>query len=72
MEIQPWYYLTLFVLIPFYTDLVVNWNIFLAGLMFSYYPYIRLGGWDTVEKVMIKHQIIAVFFLVNTIHEGVK
>jgi hypothetical protein len=68
MEIQPWYYLILFVLIPFYTKLLIDWNIFIAGLMFSYYPYIRLGGWDTVEKVTIKHNIIIVFLFVNIVY----
>lgn len=68
MEIQPWYYLIVFVLIPFYTKLLIDWNIFIAGLMFSYYPYIRLGGWDTVEKVTIKHNIIIVFLFVNIVY----
>lgn len=68
MEIQPWYYLILFVLIPFYAKLLIDWNIFISGLIFSYYPYIRIGGWDTVEKVTIKHQIIFVFFLLNIIY----
>lgn len=68
MEIQPWYYLILFVLIPFYTKLLIDWNIFIAGLMFSYYPYIRLGGWDTVEKVTIKHNIIIAFLFVNIVY----
>jgi len=72
MEIQPWYYLTLFVFIPYYINLVKDLDIFLAGLIFSYYPYIRLGGWDTVEKVSIKHQIIIVFFFLNVIYIAVK
>lgn len=72
MEIQPWYYLIIFAFIPFYFNLVADLNIFLAGLIISYYPYIRLGGWDTVEKVAIKHQIITVFLIINTIYIVVK
>jgi hypothetical protein len=68
MEIQPWYYLTIFAFIPFYFDIVSDLNIFLGGLILSYYPYIRLGGWDTAEKVAIKHQIITVFFIANIVY----
>ena len=34
----------------------------------SYYPYIRLGGWDTADKVNLKHQIIFIFFLINVFY----
>lgn len=72
MEIQPWYYLTLFIFIPFYSGLIIDLNLFFAGLLLSYYPYIRLGGWDTVAKVTIKHQIIAIFFFLNIIYLFIK
>jgi hypothetical protein len=65
MEIQPWYYMTLFVFLPYYEDWLLKCSIFMIGLLVSYYPYIRLGGWDTAGKVLIKHQIIAVFFFIN-------
>lgn len=64
-EIQPWYFLALFILLPYYETLLSRFNIFFIGLLFSYYPYIRLGGWDSFEKVNLKHQIIIVFFLLN-------
>lgn len=67
-EVQPWYFLALFAAIPFYGDLVRKLNIFFAGLLFSYYPYIRFGGWDTVEKVALKHQIIYVFLALNILY----
>lgn len=66
-EVQPWYFLALFAAIPFYGDLVRKLNIFFAGLLFSYYPYIRFGGWDTAEKVALKHQIIYVFLALNVL-----
>lgn len=72
MEIQSWYYLTLFIFIPFYSGLIIDLNIFFAGLLMSYYPFIRLGGWDTVEKVTIKHQIITVFFFMNIVYIFIK
>jgi len=71
MEIQPWYFLALFAFLPFYDEVISSMNIFFFGLLMSYYPYIRLGGWDTVEKVNIKHQIIFAFFLINVFYFGV-
>lgn len=66
--IQPWYFLTIFVFLPFYEQFIYKLNIFFAGLLFSYYPYIRLGGWDKPEKVALKHNIIAVFFVLNLLY----
>ena len=34
----------------------------------SYYPYIRLGGWDTEDKVVLKEQIILVFTIMNVLY----
>lgn len=67
-EIQPWYFLSLFAFIPFFEKLLFRFTIFFAGLLFSYYPYIRLGGWDTLEKVKLKHTIIFVFAVVNLLY----
>lgn len=64
-EIQPWYFLSVFVFLPIFTKLIEKLNIFFAGLLFSYYPYIRLGGWDSVEKINLKHWIIFFGFLIN-------
>lgn len=64
-EIQPWYFLTLFAFLPFFENFISRLNIFWAGLLFSYYPYIYLGGWDTQDKIVLKHNIIIVFALLN-------
>lgn len=69
-EIQPWYFLVLFALLPFYKKLIFSMNIVFAGLLFSYYPYIRLGGWDTQDKVDMKHAVMIVFLLINAIFLG--
>ncbi len=66
-EIQPWYFLTLFIFLPYYETLLSRFNIFFAGLLFSYYPYIRFGGWDEAWKVDIKHRIIVLFLILNII-----
>jgi len=67
-EIQPWYFLTLLVFLPFNAQLINRLNIFFAGLLFSYYPYVRFGGWDQTWKVDLKHQIILFFFLINIVY----
>ena len=67
-EIQPWYFLNLFIFLPFYEQLISRLNIFFFGLLISYYPYIRLGGWDSLEKVNIKHWIIGLFLIINIIY----
>ncbi len=64
-EIQPWYFLAFFAFIPYFEKLLFRFNIFFMGLLFSYYPYIRLGGWDSVEKTTLKHIIILVFGVIN-------
>ncbi len=67
IEIQPWYFLTLFIFLPFFTEAINKLNIFFFGLLISYYPYIRLGGWDTNEKIIIKHWIIISALILNII-----
>ena len=63
--IQPWYFLNIFVFLPFYDRFISRMNVFFFGLLVSYYPYIRLGGWDNVDNVNLKHSIIIVFFIVG-------
>ncbi len=67
-EIQPWYFLILFAFLPFYEELIGRLNIFFAGLLLSYYPYIRLGGWESVEKLSLKHIIIVGSLIINFIY----
>ncbi len=67
-EIQPWYFLAVFAFIPFYERLINHFAIFFAGLLLSYYPYIRLGGWDSADKVNLKHLIIIWLSLFNMIY----
>lgn len=64
-EIQPWYFLILFIFLPIFPNLIRKIEIFLMGLICSYYPYIMLGGWDTKYKVDLKHQIIIYFLIAN-------
>ena len=67
-EIQPWYFINVFVFLPFYNKLINRLNIFFFGLLLSYYPYIRFGGWDTLEKINLKHLIIGAFLIFNLVY----
>ncbi len=67
-EIQQWYFLTLFAYLPLYKSIIQKTNIFLFGLLMSYYPYIYLGGWDGDEKMWWKHVIINVFAAINILY----
>ncbi|PIY72387.1 hypothetical protein COY87_01240 [Candidatus Roizmanbacteria bacterium CG_4_10_14_0_8_um_filter_33_9] len=67
-EIQPWYFLGLLAFTPFLSEFINKLWIFFFGLLISYYPYIRFGGWDTVDKVNLKHLIIIIFFGINLLY----
>jgi len=67
-EIQPWYFLIIFILYPFFSFLLEKMDLFFIGLLLSYYPYLRFGGWDTIEKINQKHIIILIFFGLNIIY----
>lgn len=56
-EIQPWYYLNLFALIPFYFAFKHHTYILTAGLVATYYPYIALGSWAMEGNTELKHMI---------------
>jgi len=57
MEIQPWYFLSLFVFLPYFPQFIEKLNILFFGLLLSYYPFIRLGDW-TAEKVLQKREMV--------------
>ncbi|MDO8497947.1 MAG: hypothetical protein Q7S61_05395 [bacterium] len=67
-EVQPWYFLNVLIFLPFFSEFISDLKLFFFGLLMSYYPYIRLGGWDTAEKVGLKHTIIFVFFVLNIVY----
>jgi hypothetical protein len=59
MEIQPWYFLSLFVFLPYFPTIIERLNIIFFGLLLSYYPFIRFGDWNA-EKVVLKREIVFV------------
>lgn len=57
-EIQPWYFLNYFTLLPFIYQSILSLNILNFSLLLSYYPYIRYSQWSDPENIAIKHSII--------------
>lgn len=68
MDFQPWYFLILFGLLPFYKNIISQLNIFFMGLLLSYYPFIRYGDWDSLFKTTLRKQIIIVALIINIIY----
>ncbi len=67
-EIQPWYFLTILVLLPFYERFIQRASIFFSGLLFSYYPYVRFGEGSYANQIVLKHQVILIFFVFNVVY----
>jgi hypothetical protein len=59
MEIQPWYFLSLFVFVHYFPQFIEKLFILFFGLLLSYYPFIRFGDW-TAQSVFMKREIIFV------------
>lgn len=68
VEIQSWYFLNLLLFVVLYPNFIQRLQIFFAGLLLSYYPYVMLGGWDSDYKIDLKHQIILGGFVLNALY----
>ena len=64
MEIQPWYFLSLFVFLPYFPHFIEKLNILFFGLLLSYYPFIRFGDW-TAKTVVLKREIIFIALFIQ-------
>ncbi len=67
-EIQPWYFLNLYVIVYFAPSLIRKLDIFFVGLILSYYPYVYGGEWGQGGDVSTKHTIIVAFACVNMLY----
>lgn len=67
-EIQPWYFLNLFLFVPFAPGIFDRFAIFFTGLLLSYHPYVLGGEWGQGGDVQSKHTIIVVSFVVNILY----
>lgn len=63
-EIQPWYFLNLFIFVPFFPKLFKKLNLLFFFLLMSYYPYIRFSQWNLVSSIELKHKIIFIGFII--------
>ncbi len=59
-DFQQWYVLNLLVLLPFLPRIIMALQPLYLGLLLSYYPFIRLGGWGDEWHVQLKLWIVAV------------
>lgn len=66
-EIQPWYFLNLLVLLPYFPRLFIWLTPFFMGLILSYYPYVIGGEWGQGGNVEMKRWIIGVGFIINVV-----
>jgi hypothetical protein len=71
IEVQPWYFLNLFTLLPYWEELIYNLGIFFFGLLLSYSPFILQGSF-TQSGLDLKHLIICLGLIFNLIYLGVK
>lgn len=67
MEIQPWYFLSLFAFVPFFGVYVERLSVLFFGLLLSYYPFIRFGDW-TAKTVGMKREIILIMAILQAIY----
>lgn len=67
LEIQPWYFLSLFVFLPFFSGFIEKLNILFFGLLLSYYPFIRFGDW-TAKTVSMKRDIVFIALFINSLY----
>lgn len=66
-DIQPWYFMSILVYLPFIPNLLSNLHIFFLGLLLSYYPFIALGEWNE-SRVALKHNITYTFLALNILY----
>lgn len=63
----PWYFLNVFVLLPFVGKRMKDFSLLFLGLLLSYYPFIAFGEWDNY-KLAMSHNIIGIAILINGIY----
>lgn len=68
-EVQGWYFLVLFGFLPYYENILDKANIFFAGLLIAYYPFVQAAGWG-VDQIQDKHTIIIVFYILFLLSLG--
>lgn len=65
--LQPWYFLNLFLFIPYFKRDIEVIDIFMMGLLLSYFPLIRYGSWDRVDGLDLKLLVLTAFTTLNVV-----
>lgn len=63
--IQPWYFLNLFLFIPYFMKDLQSFDLIMMGLLLSYFPIIRYGSWDLVSGYDLRIGVIALFCILH-------
>lgn len=70
-EAHPWYFLGLFVFLPYFEKLFLYAYPLFTGLLLSYYPYVVGGEWGQGGDVLLKRNIIYSAAIVNIVFVAV-
>ncbi len=66
-EAQPWYFINLFIFVPFYFNFLKKLNVLFFFLLASYYPYLKFSQWNLKSSIYLKHQIIIIGGVITSI-----
>ena len=64
-EIHPWYFLSIFAFLPFFTKIILDFSIFFFGLLISNISFIHFGVMNIEDQLIEKNIILLVFFMLN-------
>jgi hypothetical protein len=64
-EIHTWYFIVVIGFLPFYERIITKLLPLFLGLLFAYYPFIRLGSWEKFYGIPMKHLVIVSFAIFN-------
>lgn len=64
-EVQTWYFLSFFAFIPYFFEVIKRMQIFMIGILLSYYPFVLYGTWGDLHNLGLKHTVIIIFAMIN-------
>lgn len=68
-RIQPWYFLTVFSLLPLYYDQLRRYTLFFTGILYMYIYYLAFGEWSDPLKYQVAVGSFLITILYNYIHD---
>lgn len=67
-RIQPWYFLTLFSLLPLYYDQLKRYTLFFTGILYMYIYFLAFGEWSDPLKYQVAVGSLLITIVYNYIH----